>query len=50
MMLIPRDPFAAGGLTLTVAEDRSGTKADVVFTPPRTRTSYVMVLSDFSVT
>ena len=46
-MLIPRDPFAAGGLTRVSAPqslNMSGTNAEVVFTPARTRVSYVMVL------
>ena len=41
-MLIPRDPFAAGGLTRNSAPvelDRSGTNAEVVITPARTRVS-----------
>ena len=46
-MLIPRDPFAATrsqGDSAPRVLNRSGTNAEVVSTPARTRVSYVMVL------
>jgi len=49
VMQIPRDPFATGGLitrdsAVPLALNRSGTNAEVVITPARTRVSYMMVL------
>jgi hypothetical protein len=44
---MPLDPFAASGLkpdSAPLALNRSGTNAEVVSTPARTRMSYVMVL------
>ena len=42
---MPRDPFDTGGLTAPISPAASaGTKADIVFTPARTRVSKVIVL------